>query len=82
MFVMVKKMNRKWRICIDYTDLNKVYPKDSFSLSRIDQLVDVTSGYKLLRCMDAFFSYNQIRMTAEDEQNMAFVTEEVGIVIK
>ena len=58
--VMVKKANGKWCICIDYTDLNKACPKDSFPLPKIDQLVDDTSGHKLLSFMDAFLGYNQI----------------------
>ena len=41
--VMVKKLNGKWRICIDYTDLNKACPKDSFLIPRIDQLMDATA---------------------------------------
>ena len=73
--VMVKKSTGKWRICIDYTDLNKAYPKDSFSLPKIDQLVDTTVGHQLLSFMDAFSRYNQIRMAPEDEEKMAFVTD-------
>lgn len=42
--VLVKKPNRKWRMCVDFTNLNKAYPKDSFLLPRIDQLVDSTTG--------------------------------------
>jgi hypothetical protein len=34
--VMVKKANGKWRMCVDFTDLNKACPKDSFPLPRID----------------------------------------------
>ena len=56
--VMVKKANGKWRMCVDFTDLNKACPKDSYLLPRIDQLVDSTAGHKLLRFMDAFSSYN------------------------
>ena len=52
--VMVKKNNDKWRICVDFTNLNNACPKDSFPLSRIDQLVDSTAGHKLLSFMDAF----------------------------
>ena len=33
--VMVKKANGKWRMCVDFTDLNKACPKDSFPLPRI-----------------------------------------------
>ena len=43
--VMVKKANDKWRICVDFTDLNKACPKDSYPLPRIDQLVDSTAGH-------------------------------------
>ena len=42
--VLVRKPNSKYRTYVDFTDLNKACPKDSFSLPRIDQLVDVTSG--------------------------------------
>ena len=42
--VLVKKANGKWRMCVDFTDLNKACPKDSFPLPRIDQLVDSTTG--------------------------------------
>ena len=74
--VMVKKASRKWRICVDYSDLNKACPKDSFPLPRIDQLVDATSGHTLLSFMDAFLVYNQIQMASEDEEHTLFVTDQ------
>ena len=43
--VIVKKANGKWRMCVDFTDLNKVFPKDSYPLPRIDQLVDSIVGH-------------------------------------
>ena len=73
---MVKKSNSKWRICVDFTDLNKVYPKDSFPLSRIDQLVDSTARHKLLSFMDAFSRYNQIVIDEDDQEKTSFVTNE------
>ena len=72
--VMVKKINRKWRMCVDFTDLNNACLKDSFPLPRIDQLVDSTAGHKLLTFMDAFFGYNQIQMVEEDQEKTAFIT--------
>ena len=51
---------------MNFTDLNKTCPKDSYPLPHIDQLVDLTAGYKLLRFMDAFLGYNQIRMDEVD----------------
>ena len=63
---MVKKANGKWRMCVDFKDLNRACPKDSFPLPRIDQLVDSTTRHKLITFMDAFSGYNQIRMAKED----------------
>ena len=73
---MVKKANEKWRMCVDFTNLNKAYPKDSYPLPRIDQLVDSTAGHKLLSFMDAFSGYNQIRMDEADQEKTSFVTSQ------
>ncbi|KAL5557494.1 hypothetical protein UlMin_039730 [Ulmus minor] len=73
--VVVQKKNGKWRVCIDFTDLNKACPKDSFPLSHIDMMVDATAGHELLRFMDAFSGYNQILMHPEDQEKTSFVTE-------
>lgn len=34
--VLVKKTNKQWWVCVDFTDLNKTYPKDYFPLPKID----------------------------------------------
>ena len=52
--VVVKKKNGKWRVCVDFTYLNKACPKDSFPLPHIDRLVEATAGNELLSFMDAF----------------------------
>ena len=72
--VMVKKNTGKWRMCINFTDLNKACPKDSFALPRIDQLVDSTANHKLLTFMDAFSGYNQIMMEENDQEKTSFIT--------
>ena len=74
--VMVKKANGKWRMCVDFTDLNKACPKDSYPLLRIDQLVDSTTSHKLLSFLDAFSGYNQIRMDEADQEKTSFVTNQ------
>uniref|UniRef100_A0A2N9GJG2 Reverse transcriptase domain-containing protein n=1 Tax=Fagus sylvatica TaxID=28930 RepID=A0A2N9GJG2_FAGSY len=72
--VMVKKSTGKWRMCVDFTNLNKACPKDSFPLPRIDQLVDSTAGHKLLTFMDAFSGYNQIVLDESDQEKTSFIT--------
>ena len=73
---MVKKANGKWRMCVDFTDLNKAYPKDSYPLPRIDLLVDSTTGHQLLSFMDAFSSYNQIKLEEFDQEKTSLVTSQ------
>ena len=46
--VLVQKKIKEWRMCVDYTNLNKHYPEDPFGLPRIDEVVDSTAGCKLL----------------------------------
>ena len=72
--VMVKKANGKCRMCVDFMDLNKACPKDSYPLPRIDTLVDSTARHQLLSFMDAFSGYNQIKMEEADQEKTSFVT--------
>ena len=60
---------------MDFTDLNKVYPKDSFLLPQIEQLVDATSGHALLSFMDTYYGYNQIPMHVPDQEHTSFITD-------
>ena len=72
--VLVKKANGKWRLYIDFTNINKACPKDSFPLPRIDLIVDATTSHELLIFMDAFSGYNQISMDPDDQEKTSFVT--------
>jgi hypothetical protein len=72
--VMVKKANGKWRMCIDFTDLNKACPKDEFPLPRIDSLVDASASLELMSLLDCYSGYNQIWMKKEDEPKTSFIT--------
>jgi hypothetical protein len=49
-----------WRMCVDYTNLNKACPKDSFPIPRIDQVIDSTAGCELLSFVDAYSGFHQI----------------------
>ena len=72
--VVVPKKNGKLRICIYFTYLNKVCPKDSYPLPQIDQIVDATIGYNWMSFLDAYSSYKHIPMNSEDRIHTTFIT--------
>ena len=64
--VVVKKKTGKWRVCVNFIDLNKAYPKDPFPMPRIDQLVDSMVGHPRMSFLDAFQGYHQIPLALDD----------------
>ena len=71
--LMVKKANEKWKMCVEFMDLNKACPKDSYPIPYIDQLVDSTAGHQLLSFMDTFSGYNQIKIYKVDWEKTSFI---------
>ena len=63
-------------MCVDFTDLNKACPKDSYPLPRIDTLVDSTARHQLLSFMDAFSGYTEIKMEESDQEKTSFITSQ------
>ena len=71
--VLVPKKNNTWRMCVDYTDLNKACPKDPFVPPRVDQVVDSTAGSALLCFLDCYSGYHQIGLKQEDQIKTSFI---------
>jgi hypothetical protein len=71
--VMARKKNGKWRMCTNFTNLNKCCPKDDFLLTRIDKVVDSAAGYETMTLLDCFSGYHQIWLHKEDEENTSFI---------
>jgi hypothetical protein len=72
--VLVEKPDGSWRMCIDYTSLNKACPKDEYPLPRICQIMDSTASCKLLSFLDAYSGYHQISLAVDDEEKTVFIT--------
>jgi hypothetical protein len=73
--VLVRKKNsNEWRMCVDYTDLNKHCPEDPFGLPRIDQVIDSTVGCDLLCFLDCYSGYHRIAIKEEEQEKTAFIT--------
>lgn len=60
--VLVRKSNNRWRMCVDFSDMNTVYSKEPYPLPYVDLHINESSGYHILSFMDAYLGHNQIRM--------------------
>jgi hypothetical protein len=72
--VLIQKKNKEWRMCVDYTNLNKHCPKYPFSLPCIDEVIDSTTGCELISFLDCYSSYHQISLKEEDLIKTFFIT--------
>jgi len=66
--MVLKKKNDEWRVCIDFTDLNRACPKDPYPMPKIDQLVDATYEHSRMSFLDAFQGYHQIALATKDQE--------------
>lgn len=70
--VSVTKHDKSIRVCTNFQDLNKAFPKDDFPLPNIGMIVDMIVGYEMYSLMDSFSSYNQIKIMLEDQEKTTF----------
>ena len=76
--IVVKKKNGKWKVCVDFTDLNRACPKDLFPMPKIDQLVDATYRHPKMSFLDAFQGYHQIALAPKDQEKTAFISPDAN----
>jgi hypothetical protein len=72
--ILVEKSDKSWRMCIDYTSLNKACPKDEYPLPHICQIIDSTVSCELLSFLDVYSGYHQISLAIDDEEKTTFIT--------
>ena len=70
--VIVPKKNGKWRVCVDYREMNKETQKDHFPFPFIDQVPNTLSEKKFFSFLDGFSKYNQIQIALEDQDKTTF----------
>ena len=74
--MVMKKKIGKWRVFVDFADLNRACSKDPFPISKIDQLVDAIVKHQRMSLLEAFQGYNQIALAPEDQEKTSFITPE------
>ncbi|GJS99511.1 hypothetical protein Tco_0820681 [Tanacetum coccineum] len=74
--IMVKRHDDSWRMCVDFTDLNKACPQDCYPLPEIDWKIKSLCGYPFKCFLDPYKGYHQIEMAESDEEKMAFHTSQ------
>ncbi|GKV36665.1 hypothetical protein SLEP1_g44771 [Rubroshorea leprosula] len=70
--VLVKKPNGKWRMCIDFTNLNDACPKDPYPLPNVEKLVERAAGHERMSFLDASSGYHQVQLLLDDQEKTAF----------
>ena len=63
-------------MCVNFTNLNKTCPKDSFPFPWINLLMDLMVGHRLLSFMNVFSNCNQIRLDEPDQEKTLFITSQ------
>ncbi|KAK1628906.1 hypothetical protein QYE76_003221 [Lolium multiflorum] len=78
--VPVEKKDGRWRVAIDFRNLNSATPKDEYPMPVAETLINAAAGHKILSFMDGNAGYNQIFMAPEDIHKTAFrVPGSVGL---
>jgi hypothetical protein len=70
--VPIQKKDGRWRVCVDFRNLNRATPKDEYPIPVAGTLINVAASNKILSFMDGNASYNQIFMAPEDIHKTAF----------
>ncbi|GKD67058.1 hypothetical protein Tco_1309166 [Tanacetum coccineum] len=78
---MVMKSDGGWRMCVDFTDINKACPKDCYPLPEIDWKVESLLGFRLKCFLDTYKGYHQIQMAEGYEDKTAFFAGERGLLL-
>lgn len=73
--IVVRKVNGKWRTCVDFTDLNKACPKDYFLLPDIDQMVNVIARYYYLSSFNVYSEYHHIKICQANKKKTSFIID-------
>jgi hypothetical protein len=72
--ILVEKPNGSWHMCINYTSLNKVCPKDEYSLPHICQIMDSMTSCEILSILNDYSGYHQISLAVDDKEKIVFIT--------
>ncbi|XP_057999087.1 uncharacterized protein LOC131177925 [Hevea brasiliensis] len=66
------RVQKGWRVCIDYRKLNVATKKDHFPLPFMDQMLERLVSHAFYCFLDGYSDYNQIFIAPEDQEKMTF----------
>ena len=69
-------------MCVDYTNLNKAFPEDAYPFPNTDRLVDRAYWFRLHKFLDAYSSYNEIKIYLPDQEKTTFITDRANFCYK
>eukprot|EP00918_Siedleckia_nematoides_P028162 GHVU01060542.1.p1 GENE.GHVU01060542.1~~GHVU01060542.1.p1 ORF type:complete len:1666 (-),score=155.90 GHVU01060542.1:1257-5648(-) len=72
--VLVPKPNGKYRMCIDYREVNQVTVRDAYPMQRVDDALRALEGAQCFACIDLKSGFHQIRVTETSRDYTAFCT--------
>ncbi|GKV42478.1 hypothetical protein SLEP1_g49874 [Rubroshorea leprosula] len=74
--VLVKKPNGKWRMCIDFTNLNDACRKNPHPLPNVEKLVERAAGHERMSFLDASSGYHQVQLLLDNQEKTAFYADD------
>ncbi|GJY85268.1 putative reverse transcriptase domain-containing protein [Tanacetum coccineum] len=72
--IQTRRKDGSFRMCIDYTELNRLTIKSRYPLPRIDDLFDQLQGSQYFSKIDLWSGYRQLRVHEDDIPKIAFRT--------
>jgi hypothetical protein len=66
--VPIQKKDGRWRVCVDFRDLNRATPKDEYPMLVAETLINAVASHKMLSFMDGNCGRTNLNYTGSSTQ--------------